>query len=419
MTRIFGSNHKLGFFYNKTRYDSNPGPAGRAGLLLEPLLESDQVSDYGASLYRLSYDWTISPHMFNHMAVGGNQFYKNSYSPNSGGNWKSKVCIPNAVDCNVNFPNLSFTEFTGWGSTAYNGTEQPAWSLKDDLSYIHGAHTLKFGYAFESQRANGFGQQNIAGQASFSFLETAVPGATSFTSGSSFASFLLGAADSGATETIRYLPQTFDYHGFYAQDDWHFNKKLTLTMGLRYEFTRPPVAGGNQYTDFSPTTPNPAVNNYPGALIFAGTGTGRTGQSSLIPGWYGAWGPRLGLAYALNSKTTIRAGAARSFSRVTVVASSSHYAGFIGQYASLLHQSKASRPPSIGIAAHCRLIRCPRRSTHPLPTTATWITGKATTPPVPPKTTTGPSRFNANSLRTPSLKPITTAWWATTYKAAL
>ncbi len=325
-----GSNHHLGFFYNKTRYDSNPGPAGPSGLP-EPLYNG-QVSDYGASLYRMSYDWTISPRLFNHFSIGGNQFFKNSYSPNSGGNWKSKVCIPNAVDCNVNFPNLSFSEFTGWGSTAYNGTEQPSWSLKDDLSYIRGAHTMKFGYAFESQRANGFGQQNIAGQASFSFLETAVPGATTFTSGSSFASFLLGAADSGATETIRYLPQTFDYHGFYAQDDWHITKRLTLNLGLRYEFTLPPVAGGDQYTDFSPTTPNPAAGNIPGALIFAGNGPGRQGKSSLIPGWFGAIGPRLGIAYALNDKTTIRAGAARSYSRVSVVASSSHYAGFIGQY---------------------------------------------------------------------------------------
>ncbi len=326
----FNSNHHLSFFYNKTRYDSAPGATGPNGLP-EPLWNG-QVSNYGASLYRTSYDWTISPRLFNHFSIGGNQFYKNSYSPNSGGNWKSKVCIPNAVDCNVNFPNIGFSEFTGWGSTAYNGTEQPSWSLKNDLSYIRGAHTMKFGYAFESQRANGFGQQNIAGQASFSFLETAVPGVTTATSGSSFASFLVGAADSGATETIRYLPQTFDYHGFYVQDDWRISKKLTVNLGLRYEFTRPPVAGGDQYTDFSPTTPNPAVNNYPGALIFAGSGAGRTGTSSLIPGWYGAWGPRLGAAYALDSKTTIRVGAARSFSRVTVVASSSHYAGFIGQY---------------------------------------------------------------------------------------
>jgi hypothetical protein len=327
----FGPNHRLNFFYNRTRYNSNPGPAGPAGLP-EPLWNGS-VSQYDSSLYRLSHDWTISPQMFNHFSIGGNTFSKNSYSPNSGQNWKSKVCIPNAVDCNVNFPNISFTEFTQWGSTAYNGTEQPSWSLKNDLSYIHGAHSMKYGYAFESQRANGFGQQNIAGQATFSFLETAVPGATSFTSGSSFASFLLGAADSGATETIRYLPQTYAYHGFYAQDDWHVTKKLTLNLGLRYEFTQPPVAGDDQYSDFSPTTPNPAANNYPGALIFAGDGPGRQGKRSLIPGWYGAWGPRFGLAYALNSKTTIRAGAARSFSRVTVVASSGHYAGFIGQYA--------------------------------------------------------------------------------------
>lgn len=326
----FSATHHVSFFYNRTAYSSQPGPSGPSGLP-EPLWNGS-VSQFDAALYRMSYDWTISPRLFNHFSIGGNKFSKNSYSPNTGLNWKDKVCIKNAVDCNVNFPNISFTEFTGWGGTAYNGTEQPSWSLKDDLSFIRGAHTFKFGYAFESQRANGFGQQNISGQATFSFLETAVPGATSFTSGSSFASFLLGAADSGATETIRYLPQTYDYHGFYAQDDWRISKNLMINLGLRYEFTQPPVAGGDQYSDFSPTTPNPAVNNYPGALIFAGKGEGRQGVRSLVPGWYGAWGPRLGLAYQLNPKTTIRAAAARSFSRVTVVASSSHYAGFIGQY---------------------------------------------------------------------------------------
>ena len=376
-----GSNHHLGFFYNKTRYDSNPGPAGPSGLP-EPLYNG-QVADYGASLYRLSYDWTISPRLFNHFSIGGNQFYKNSYSPNSGGNWKGKVCIPNAVDCNVNFPNLSFTEFTGWGSTAYNGTEQPSWSFKDDLSYIRGAHTLKLGYAFESQRANGFGEQNIAGQASFSFLETAVPGATSFTSGSSFASFLLGAADSGATETIRYLPQTFAYHGFYVQDDWHLTKKLTVNLGLRYEFTLPPVAGGDQYTDFSPTTPNPAVNNYPGALIFAGNGAGRQGKSSLIPGWFGAIGPRLGVAYAINDKTTIRAGAARSFSRVTVVREQQPLRGFHWTVLVCKHESRHHPPRFIWIQG-CPRTRCLLRSILRSPTMAMSITGRATMLPALP-----------------------------------
>jgi hypothetical protein len=326
-----GNNHHISFFYNRTIFDSGPGPSGPTGLP-EPLWNGS-VSHYEAAGYRMSHDWTVTPRLLNHFTIGGNTFFKNSYSPNTGKNWKSKVCIVNAVDCNVNFPNLSFTDgLTGWGSTAYNGTEQPNWSIKEDLSWIHGAHTMKFGYAFTSQRANGFGQQNIMGQASFSFLETAVPGVTNGTSGSAFASFLLGYADSGATETVRYLPQTYPYHGFYAQDDWRVTRKLTVNLGIRYEFTQPPHAGGDQYEDFSPTTPNPAVNGYPGALIFAGKGEGRTGTSSLVPGWYGGWGPRLGMAYALNPKTTIRAGFGRTFSRVTVVASSSHYAGYIGQY---------------------------------------------------------------------------------------
>jgi hypothetical protein len=326
----FGDKHHIAFFYNRSSYDLQPGPSGPPGLPVP--LWNGQVTTYDASDYRVTHDWIITPRLLNHFSVGGNKFIKNAYSPNVGQNWKSKICIPNAVDCNVNFPNVTFSEFTGWGSTAYNGTEQPMWAIKDDFSYVHGSHTLKFGYAFQSQHAAGFGQQNISGNAGFSFLETAVPGATSATSGSSFASFLLGAADTGATETIRYLPQIYDYHGFYAQDDWRITPKLMLNFGLRYEFTRPPFQPQMQYEDFSATTPNPAVNGYPGALIFAGNGPGRQGTPYLVPGWYNGWGPRFGFAYGLSSKTTIRGGFARTFARSTVVSGTTHYSGYIGQY---------------------------------------------------------------------------------------
>jgi len=328
----FGANHHLSYLFNRGSDLLQPGASGPAGLPVP--FNSFQQSSFNADLHRMSYDWTISPHMFNHAAFGVNTFNKDSFSTNVGKNWKSKVCILNAVDCNVNMGNVSFTDnaFTGWGSAADNGTEQPSWIFKDDLSVVRSSHTLKFGVSYDKQEANGFGQQNIAGQAGFSFLETAVPGATAATSGSSFASFLLGNADTGATETDRYLRQIYSYYGFYAQDDWRIRRNLVLNYGLRYEFTRPPVAGGDMYSDFSPTTPNPAVNNYPGALIFAGDGPGRQGVRSLIPGYYGAVSPRLGLAYSPNPRTTIRAAAGRSFGRVTVLQSSSHYSGFIGQY---------------------------------------------------------------------------------------
>ena len=84
------------------------------------------------------------------------------------------------------------------------------------------------------------------------------------------------------------------------QDDWHVNKKLTVNLGLRYEFTLPPVAGGDQYSDFSPTNAESRGEQLSGRFDLCGNGAGRQGTSSLIPGWYGAWGPRLGVAYALN-----------------------------------------------------------------------------------------------------------------------
>jgi hypothetical protein len=321
--------HRVSYLFNRANNRRTPGSSGAAGL---PAPFNDfQSSSYDADLHRASWDWVRS-RMVNHLTVGLNTFNKDAYSPNVGGNWKDKICIPNAVDCNVNMGIIAFSEFSTWGGSADNGTEQPRFSVKDDLTLSRGSHTIKSGFTFDRQQANGFGQQNISGRAAFDFRETSVPGATTLTSGSSFASFLVGAADNGNTETIRYLQQIYPYYAFYAQDDWRINDKLVLNYGARYEFTQPPRAGGDQYSDFSPTKPNPAVNNYPGALAFAGNGPGREGTRTLFPAYYGAVAPRVSVAYSANSKTTFRGGVGRSFGRVTVVQGSSHFSGFIGQY---------------------------------------------------------------------------------------
>jgi hypothetical protein len=78
--------------------------------------------------------------------------------------------------------------------------------------------------------------------------------------------------------------------------------------------------------------PNPGADGRPGALWFAGFGPGRENTRSLVPGWYGGIGPRIGLAYTPDNKTTFRTAFGRSFARVTAVQGSGHFAGFIGQY---------------------------------------------------------------------------------------
>ena len=323
--------HRVAYVFNRTVNSRVPGANGAPGL---PAPFSDFQQDaFDGDLHRATWDW-VGARMVNHLTVGSNSFNKNAYSPNVDQNWKDKVCIPNVLDCNQNMGAIQFTEFSTWGAASYNGTKQPRFTVKDDVTFIRGSHTIKTGFTYDRQQANGFGQQDYGGRARFSFLHTGVPGVTNFAAagGSSFASFLLGQANEGRTETIRFLQQVYPYYGFYAQDDWRINDKLVFNYGMRYEFTRPPVAGGDQYSEFDPNKPNPNANGYPGALIFAGEGEGREGTRSLIPGYYGSVAPRLSGAYSLNDKTTIRGGIGRSFGRVTVISGTSHFAGYIGQY---------------------------------------------------------------------------------------
>jgi hypothetical protein len=331
MDQNFGSNHRVSFLFNSSLFERALGPGGSPGLPVP--LWNGQLQRFDTTTYRGTWDYTLSPTLLNHFSMGGNTFYKNSFAPPAGGGWKDKVCMKNAVNCDDNFPRLTFSEFSQWNAPSFNGTSQPMISLKNDMTWVKGRHTFKFGYAYDDQRANGFGQQDVMGAAGFSFLGTGVPGVTAYTSGSSFASFLLGEANSGNTETIRKVTQYFRYHGFYFQDDFRLNRKLIVNVGLRYDNTRPPVSATDSYSDFTPDKPNPAVNGFPGALRFAGFGEGRENRRALVPSWNAGWGPRLSLAYSVNDKTTIRMGAGRSFARVAVVGSSGHFAGFIGQYA--------------------------------------------------------------------------------------
>ncbi|RPI10401.1 MAG: carboxypeptidase regulatory-like domain-containing protein, partial [Acidobacteriales bacterium] len=328
---MINQSHRLAYFMNFTRYRNEIGPGGPTGLPVP--LYSGQPVKFDSDVYRLTHDWTLSPTTLNHFVVGGNLFDKLAGSPNSGINWQEKgVCIKGAFDCTINFPIIEMSGYSSWGGSAWNGTEQPLWSIKEDLSHIRGQHSLKFGYSYQSQRAFGIGFQRMAGLVNFNRLGTSVPAQTANQSGSGFASFLLGQVNSARTQTKGYIRELYQYHGFYAQDDWRINRRLVLNLGLRYEFTLPPVELDDQYSDFDPTLPNPAVNGYPGALRFAGFGPGRENTRRLVPGWYKGFGPRLGMAFSVNQKTTLRAAFGRSFDKVNTVGSYGNLAGFVGQY---------------------------------------------------------------------------------------
>lgn len=320
--------HVSGYYGHNT--NSTIGGADGAPTL--PGLYTTQDNTYQASdVVRFSWDHIFSASKLNHFYAGGNNWSTNSLAPQqSQGPWQSKFCLPNVPSCDTNLVNLAFSNgYSSWGAAATNGAGSVIYAFNDDFSWIHGPHSFKFGGMFQRSEYNGYGNETIAGQAGFSFLETGVPGNTNFATagGNPFASFLLGWADNGQIATPRYIGQNWPYVAGYFQDDWHVSSKLVFNLGLRWENQFPPYEPNGNFSDFSPTTPNPAAGGIPGAVIFAGSGAGRQGSNSLAGTYYGAWGPRFAFAYAPNSKTSIRGGYSRSFAQIQTSAGSTHLMG--------------------------------------------------------------------------------------------
>jgi Carboxypeptidase regulatory-like domain len=329
---VFSEKHRISGYYGHDRESTEPGPEGPATLpgFYSNYNDLRQASD----VVRFSWDWTLTPTKFNHFYAGGNNWTQDHKPPQEYiGNWKNKFCLGNVPNCNENLVQLFYSTtgnpYTSWGGQADNGSENTIYSYNDDFTWIKGAHTFKFGGAWQINHYNGFGRQCEAGCVGFNFTETGLPGSTDPNAGgNAFASFLLGYADSGQIDTPRFIGQQFPYFAGFAQDDWHVNQKLVVNLGLRWETNLPPTGLDDRWSDFSPTTPNPGAGGILGAVIFAGSGPGRQGSRTLADSYFKAFGPHVGFAYSWDQKTAIRGSYARSYAPLMAVTGSAHNMGF-------------------------------------------------------------------------------------------
>ncbi len=342
-----GSKHHISYLMNRYRDSSTCGPAGCPGLP-EPL--GSGTFGYNATqVYRGTWDYTITPTLVSRFYGGFNHFREDHTQGEAtetgsvlaaglsllvpAGTWKGKgICLPGFAEC-ANFPIISTGDFSGWGNNAPNGSDREVFELHEDITKIHGAHTFKFGYFLGDSHYDGFGVQFGSGGVQFSSHNTASlaggPGQSeSVAGGSGFASMLLGQVSGFNMDTPRYLLVVYQTHQAYVQDDWKVSRKLTLNLGFRYSMNVAPNAPDGRLSTLNFTEPNPAAGGILGATEFAGSGPGRTGSNSLIGNWYGGYGPRLGVSYAINDKTVIRASAARTFGPLVGIGQSSHQLGF-------------------------------------------------------------------------------------------
>ena len=184
----------------------------------------------------------------------------------------------------------------------------------DTLSWSKGKHTLKFGYEQWYQQYSPLNFQNTSGTFNFGRGQTAATPATSNLSGNGIASMLLG--DLAGSTVSAYADQarwTSSYFAGFIQDTYKVSPTLTLNLGFRYEVDLPRREAYGATSNISLTTPNAGAGGLPGALVFAGTGTGRNGNSAerWADTWFKDLGPRIGFAWSpanQEGKTVIRGG---------------------------------------------------------------------------------------------------------------
>ena len=237
------------------------------------------------------------------------------------------------------------------------------YSYSSNLAWVHGKHDFKFG---GEQRLffNDF-QEPSYPSGYFHFAQNVtenVIGANDPVQGNPFADILLGIGDYGG---ISVYPEVFNKSketAFYAQDDWRVTSRLTLNLGLRYEWSTPYTERGNrlEFSDFSGnsgiTVPGlPITGPLKGITEFATPGDRH------VPIDRNNWAPRLGFAFQLTPNTVVRGGAGVYYGMS--VATNFQYAGtafrkdgvvyftkdnFQTQYASLENPFPAGLPAPQG-----------------------------------------------------------------------
>ena len=112
-----------------------------------------------------------------------------------------------------------------------------------------------------------------------------------------YADGLLGQVRSSQLTNVHFVDQRLWMASGFFEDDWKVTPKLTLNLGLRYDFVTPTLEGKNQMANFDPDS---------GSLVFARSGGLRS--RGLVDPNHTNFGPRIGFAYSPDQKTVIRGG---------------------------------------------------------------------------------------------------------------
>ena len=252
----------------------------------------------------LSETHLFSPAAVNQARIGWTRLNLRAFNPNFGKYLSSEIGVPGGnVPGDILTSGLTIFSVTGLRDLGDNGFSPAVIvsdniQINDNVNVIRGSHTIKFGGEFQRRRYNAFQSNVLRGTMAFTTAYTVNPAAAAGT-GIGAADALLGRPINGS---IRYLEGTRGFrrseYALFAQDDVRVNSRLTLNLGLRYE-----VYSGWPWTE---------VNNRMSQFVAESHDVVRVGAAgvprSAVNGDFNNFGPRIGLALRLTSRTVFRGG---------------------------------------------------------------------------------------------------------------
>jgi len=316
-----------------------PAPASTPGVVFPLPYTAGGYATIKPTIIDFEHSIVIKPNLVNQFKFGFTRFSQPITSLTDGAapyRAAADIGITNLPpgQASDEFPGVTFNSSTAfpnvqnpWTSNGASGATQTtvpnAFTLVDNLQWIKGKHSLTFGIQMQWLEDNVSAQLGPSGifTTTFSPNETANYSGTSISStktGYSYASYLLGAIDTSSTTIQAFSEEGGRYRPIspYFQDDWKATRKLTLNLGLRYDYFPPYEEVQDRWSYLNPNGINP-VTGTPGVLEFAGNRGASISCQCRTPvhTYMKNWGPRLGFAYSYDDKTVIRGGYALVYSR--------------------------------------------------------------------------------------------------------
>jgi hypothetical protein len=227
---------------------------------------------------------------------------------------------------NYQFPRFNMGTYSELGANNYSDEAHDTWSVQPNVTWIRGRHFVKIGTEFRRYNDNNRSTGYASGMYGFTKGFTqANPERADSASGNEFASFLLGYPANGQVDKNIFPAYRSHYYSAYLQDDFKVSSKLTLNLGLRWDYETPRyerydrMIRGFAFDQASPIATSAkgsaAAANCPacqaglmGGLLYADSDNRYAFEPKKSN-----WQPRVGVAYRMRDKLVFRGGYGLSY----------------------------------------------------------------------------------------------------------